>query len=49
LYADDVAVFIRPTPQEVTVTECILDLFAQASGLTTNMSKTKKIQSDVKS
>jgi hypothetical protein len=33
LYVDDVAMFLAPTKQDLEVTDCILDLFAQASGL----------------
>jgi hypothetical protein len=40
LYADDASVFIKPTEQEVQVTDCIIEIFAQASGLVTNMTKT---------
>jgi hypothetical protein len=40
LYADDAAVFIRPTSMEVVVIEYILDLFAKVSGLVTNLDKT---------
>jgi hypothetical protein len=39
LYADDAALFIKPTANEVAVTEHILDIFAQASGLVTNLNK----------
>jgi hypothetical protein len=41
LYADDASIFISPSPHDVQVTECILDIFAQASGLTTNLAKTE--------
>jgi hypothetical protein len=41
LYADDAALFISPSPQDVQVTNCIMHLFAQASGLSTNISKTQ--------
>jgi hypothetical protein len=41
LYADDVAVFIRTDAKEVLVTEHILDMFASASGLVTNLVKTE--------
>jgi hypothetical protein len=41
LYVDDAAVIISPSPHVVQVTECILDIFAQASGLTTNLTKTE--------
>lgn len=39
LYADDATIFIKLTMQELQVTDCILDMFAQASGLVTNMNK----------
>jgi hypothetical protein len=39
LYADDAAIFIKPNSKELVVTECILDLFAKASGLITNIGK----------
>jgi hypothetical protein len=41
LYADDVALFIKPTPNDLRTTYCILDIFAGASGLKTNMEKTQ--------
>jgi hypothetical protein len=41
LYTDDVAVFIRPTAMEVAVTEFILQLFAKAGGIVTNLDKTE--------
>jgi hypothetical protein len=41
LYADDAAIFIQPSPQEFRVTTSILQIFAEASGLITNLSKTK--------
>jgi hypothetical protein len=40
LYADDVAIFIHPNEQEIKVTDHILQMFAEASGLITNMDKT---------
>jgi hypothetical protein len=40
LYADDAVVFIQPTEYEMNVTNFILELFADASGLETNISKT---------
>jgi hypothetical protein len=40
LYADDAAVFVHPNEQDLQITDCILKMFAEASGLTTNMSKT---------
>jgi hypothetical protein len=39
LYADDAAVFIKPSAREVVVTEHILGMFARASGLVTNLNK----------
>jgi hypothetical protein len=39
LYADDDAVFIKPTPEDLCVTNNILKIFAEASGLVTNMKK----------
>jgi hypothetical protein len=41
LYADDAVIFIKPTTQDLNVTNCILNLFAEASGLATNMDKTQ--------
>jgi hypothetical protein len=41
LYADDVAVFIKPTKHDLEVTNCILSIFTEASGLTTNLDKTQ--------
>jgi hypothetical protein len=37
LYANDAVFFIKPSEYEVAVTYCILDTFALASGLITNM------------
>jgi hypothetical protein len=39
LYADDVAVFIRPVKEEVQVVVDILDIFGHVSGLATNRDK----------
>ena len=39
LYADDVALFIRPTPEDLSTIKEILRLFGEASGLRTNMQK----------
>jgi hypothetical protein len=39
LYADDAAVFINPTAQDLQATRFILQLFADASGLITNLEK----------
>jgi hypothetical protein len=41
LYADDASIFIQPSPQEFRVSISILHFFAEASGLTTNLSKTE--------
>jgi len=39
LYADDVVVFLSPVQQDRTVMKVILEIFAGASGLRTNLSK----------
>jgi hypothetical protein len=41
LYADDVAVFIRPSEHDLCITTNILNIFHEASGLATNMNKTE--------
>jgi hypothetical protein len=41
LYADGVAIFIKPTEHELKVSIDILKIFAGASGLETNMTKTE--------
>jgi hypothetical protein len=41
LYADDAAVFIKPTQHDLKVTIDIMSVFAEASGLFTNMAKTE--------
>jgi hypothetical protein len=41
LYADDAVVFINPTARDLQATRFILQLFADASGLTTNLEKTE--------
>lgn len=41
LYADDAAVFIKPTQQDFDMLKLILQLFGQASGLLTNLNKTE--------
>lgn len=41
LYADDVAVFTRPDATELTTLSKLLNLFAQVSGLHTNVAKTE--------
>jgi hypothetical protein len=40
LYADDAALFRKPCAIEMQVLHCILQLFADASGLRTNLAKT---------
>ena len=39
LYADDVVLFIRPHQQDLIVVKAILEIFARASGLKTNLDK----------
>ena len=39
LYADDVVVFLSPVQQDLTSLKLILEIFAGASGLKTNLSK----------
>jgi hypothetical protein len=39
LYVDDAVVFINPTTQDIQATTYILQLFAEASDLSTNMAK----------
>jgi hypothetical protein len=41
LYADDVALFLNPDKKEMRVMEHMLKLFADASGLSTNLDKTQ--------
>jgi hypothetical protein len=41
LYVDDVALFIRSTEQDFLITNHILSISAEASGLVTNLSKTE--------
>jgi hypothetical protein len=41
LYADVAALFIGPSEDDYTTTNCILQAFAKASGLNTNLSKTQ--------
>ena len=43
LYADDVALFIKPTEEELQVTRDILNAFGSASGLQTNLHKSSII------
>jgi hypothetical protein len=40
LYADDATMFIRPAKTDLQTSDCILKIFAQASGLHVNLSKT---------
>jgi hypothetical protein len=41
MYADDAAVFINPTPQDLRATRHILKIFGEASGLVANLDKTE--------
>jgi hypothetical protein len=41
VYADDAAVFINPTEQDIAATRLILRIFGDASGLITNFDKTE--------
>jgi hypothetical protein len=41
LYADDAAIFIRPSKQDVYALKEILDMFGEASGLHTNIQKSE--------
>jgi hypothetical protein len=41
LYADDIDVFINPTLHDLQATKYTMNLFAKASGLSTNMDKTE--------
>jgi hypothetical protein len=41
LYLDDAVVLINPTTQDIQATRSILQIFADALGLHTNMDKTK--------
>jgi hypothetical protein len=41
LYADDAAIFVKPTQQDFSSIKCILEIFAEASGLNINMTKTE--------
>jgi hypothetical protein len=41
LYADDIALFVKPDPIEIDAVKRVLNLFAQASGLHTNLNKTE--------
>jgi hypothetical protein len=39
LYADDGALFLRPTVQDITNVQHLLNAFSNATGLNTNMQK----------
>jgi hypothetical protein len=41
LYANVAALFIQPTEQDFLITNHILDIFVESSGLVTNLSKTE--------
>jgi hypothetical protein len=41
LSADDAALFLKPSKDDLDIMNCILELFAYASGLVTNLSKTQ--------
>jgi hypothetical protein len=41
LYADDAALFIKPTIQDLQASKFLLKLFGEASGLVTNLEKTE--------
>jgi hypothetical protein len=43
LYADDVALFIKPTTGEVSTTKAILQVFGEVSGLAVNLTKSQAI------
>jgi hypothetical protein len=43
LYADDVALFIKPTTGEVAATKAILQVFGEVSGLVVNLTKSQAI------
>jgi hypothetical protein len=43
LFADDVALFIKPATEELLTTKGILNIFDEASGLHTNLSKSSLI------
>jgi hypothetical protein len=47
LYADAVAIFIKPTLEDLNLTIHIMSIFAEASGLHTNLEKTKCYQYNV--
>jgi len=39
MYVDDVVIFLSPVQQDLVLTRAILEIFAGASGLKTNMAK----------
>jgi hypothetical protein len=41
LYTDDATLFISPSAADLQITNCILQIFATASGLNTNLTKTE--------
>jgi hypothetical protein len=41
LYVDDVAIFVKPTKQDISALKEILEMFGQSTGLCTNMQKTE--------
>jgi hypothetical protein len=41
LYAEDAAIFFRPSKQDVAMLKEILDMFGEASGLHTNIQKSE--------
>ena len=41
MYADDVVIFVSPAQQDLVLTKAILEIFAGASGLKTNMEKSR--------
>jgi hypothetical protein len=41
LYVDDAALLIRPSEKDLLITNHILDIFVEASGLVTNLNKTE--------
>jgi hypothetical protein len=43
LYADDAAIFVKPTKQDLHALKGILDMFGQASRLCTNLQKNRSL------
>jgi hypothetical protein len=41
LYADDATLFLKPSKDDLDIMNCIMQLFADASGLITNLRKTQ--------